>query len=143
MNSYGQWVWRQLRHRNCMAITQCNSVSCLFWNEIALFFKKQRKSVAIWKFFRVKNNNLLYNILIILLIASEKQITPDMNLQFAICDFHRLYNKTYCMSVCFNNIRDEKLQIANCKFTCPNTSYWGDFNQMAYSFRNSLCKNNS
>ena len=30
---------------------------------------------------------------IILLIASEKQITLDMNLQFAICNFPRLYGK--------------------------------------------------
>ena len=41
---------------------------------------------------------------IILLIASEKLITQDMNLQFAICNFSRLYNKTLCMSVCYNMI---------------------------------------
>ena len=41
---------------------------------------------------------------IILLIASEKQITLDMNLQFAICNFFRLYDKTLCISVCYSKV---------------------------------------
>ena len=134
MDSYGQWVWRQLRHRNCMAITQCNSY-VYFWNEIALFFKKQRKNIAIWEFYRTKNNNSLYNLLVILLIASEKLIALDMNLQFAICNFSDCTTKpTVCQCITARfRTKNCKLQIANCKFTCPNTSYWGDFNQMAYS----------
>ena len=48
-----------------------------------------------------------------------------MNLQFAICNFSRLYNKTtvyQCVTIKFR-AKNCKLQIANCKFTCPNTSY--------------------
>ncbi len=58
-----------------------------------------------------------------------------MNLQFAICNFSRLYNKTavcQCVTIKFR-AKNRKLQIANCKFTCPSTSYRVDFNQMAYS----------
>ena len=60
---------------------------------------------------------------IILLITSEKQITLDVNLQFAIFSDHIAKPVVYQYITMGFGAKNCKLQIANCKFTCPNTSY--------------------
>ena len=55
----------------------------------------------------------MYNILVILLIASEKLITLDMNLQFAICNFFQ----TVRQNLLYVSVLQQGLgrKIANCK----------------------------